>query len=112
MRTSHAHSLAFLLLLNSNVFAGPSQGFFELRTYRFNTSEQQERIENYLRRALLPALHRINIKKVGVFKPVEADSTFGKKLLVLIPFRSLEEFEQLGATLTKDKQYYADGKEY
>jgi hypothetical protein len=113
MNPSRAQLLIFfLLLLTGNVFAAPPQGFFELRTYRFATQEQQQRTENYLEKALLPALHRANIKKVGVFKPVETDSTFGKKLIVLIPYRSLDEFEKLDATLDKDKQYYADGKEY
>jgi len=105
-------SIAALLLMNSYVFASPSQEFYELRTYRFKTLEQQTRTENYLEKALLPALHRANIKRVGVFKPVETDSTFGKKLIVLIPFRSLDEFEKLNLILEKDKQYYADGKEY
>jgi len=67
------------LLLSSLAMAGPSQEFYELRTYRFKTLEQQERTENYLQKALLPALHRATIKKVGVFKPVETDTTFGKK---------------------------------
>ena len=104
--------IVYLLLLTSFAFAAPSPWFYELRTYRFKTSEQQERTEKYLQTALLPALHRANIKKIGVFKPVETDSTFGKKLIVLIPFHSLNEFEKLDATLDKDKQYYADGKEY
>src|SRR5260370_10030083 len=105
-------SLAILLLVSCQVLAAPSQEFYELRTYRFRTLEQQERIENYLQKALLPALHRANIKHVGVFKPVETDSTFGKKLIVLIPFHSLDEFVKLDGVLDKDKQYYADGKEY
>jgi hypothetical protein len=107
--------LALVLLslsFGSSVFAAATQQIYELRTYRFKTPEQQERTENYLRSALLPALHRANIKKVGVFKPVETDSTFGKKLIVLIPFRSLAEFEKLAGILEKDKQYNADGKEY
>ena len=105
-------SIAFFLLLASYAFAVPPREFYELRTYRFKTREQEERTENYLQRALLPALHRAHIKKIGVFKPVETDSTFGKKLIVLIPFGSLDEFEKLTGTLEKDKQYHADGKEY
>src|SRR5258708_38831271 len=105
-------SIAALLLMNSYVFASPSQEFYELRTYWFKTLEQQARTENYLEKALLPALHRAHIKKVGVFKPVETDSTFGKKLIVLIPFRSLDEFEKLDRVLEKDKQYQTDGEEY
>jgi hypothetical protein len=33
-----------------------------------------------LQKALLPALHRANIKTVGVFKLVETDSTYGEVL--------------------------------
>jgi hypothetical protein len=104
--------LISLLLLSNFVFAAPSPWFYELRTYTFKTSEQQGLTEKYLESALLPALHRANIKTVGVFKPLETDSTFGKTLIVLIPFRSLDEFEKLDATLEKDKQYLADGKAY
>jgi len=105
-------SITFFLLFASYAFAVPPQEFYELRTYRFKTREQEERTESYLQKALLPALHRANIKRIGVFKPLETDSTFGKKLIVLIPFRSLSKFEKLNDILEKDKQYYADGKEY
>jgi hypothetical protein len=111
-KSASQYVLVVLLLLNVCAFAAPPQSFYELRTYRFKTPEQQELTENYLKNALLPALHRAKIAKVGVFKPVESDSTFGKKLIVLIPFRSLDEFEKLDAVLEKDKQYYADGKAY
>ncbi len=103
---------ALFLLLACFAFAAPPREFYELRTYRFKTQEQETQTENYLQKALLPALHRANIKHIGVFKPVETDSTFGKKLIVLIPFHSLDEFEKLDGVLEKDKQYYADGKEY
>lgn len=101
-----------LLFLNSLVSAAPAPWFYELRTYRFKTTEQQERTEKYLQHALLPALHRANIKAVGVFKPIETDSSFGKELIVLIPFPSLREFASLDATLEKDKEYNADGRDY
>lgn len=100
------------LLLAVLTFAAPVREYYELRTYRFKNTSQQERVENYLQKALLPALHRAGITKVGVFKPVETDSTFGKKLIVLIPFRSLDEFEKLAEKLNKDKQYLADGDDY
>jgi hypothetical protein len=94
-----------------NVFAAPRE-YYELRTYRFNDATQQERVEAYLGKALIPALHRMGIKKVGVFKPIETDSTYGKKLIVLIPYGSLDEIDQLTDKLAKDKQYLLDGKDY
>jgi hypothetical protein len=102
----------FLSLICYASIAAPSREYYELRTYRFKNTTQQERVEAYLQKALLPALHRMGIKKVGVFKPVETDSTYGKKLLVLIPFRSLDEFDKLTDKLSKDKQYLVDGKDY
>lgn len=105
-------SLILLLLTVGISHAAPSREYYELRTYRFKSTQQQERIEAYLQKALLPALHRIGVKKVGVFKPVETDSTFGKKLIVLIPMRSLDDLKKLSDKLAKDNQYLIDGKEY
>ena len=105
-------SLILLLLTVGISHAAPSREYYELRTYRFTSTQQQERIEAYLQKALLPALHRIGVKKVGVFKPIETDSTFGKKLIVLIPMRSLDDLKKLSDKLAKDNQYLIDGKEY
>lgn len=105
--------LSLLLFITMGVFAKDApREFYELRLYRFKTAEQQTRTENYLEKALLPALHRMGIKKVGVFKPVETDSTFGKKLYVLIPFKSMAEFVGLTDKLAKDKLYATDGTDY
>jgi hypothetical protein len=95
----------------SGGLAAPRE-YYELRTYRFIDASQEARVEAYLNRAFLPALHRLGIKKVGVFKPVATDSTYGKKLLVLIPFQSLNEIDQLTDKLAQDKQYLLDGKDY
>ncbi|MEQ1587700.1 MAG: NIPSNAP family protein [Cyclobacteriaceae bacterium] len=113
MKRSIKLSLLPLLLFAAiyTVNAAPRE-FFELRIYYFTTIDQQTRTENYLEKALLPALHRIGIKSVGVFKPVETDTTYGTRLYVLIPYRSLDQFANLTGTLTKDKLYATDGKDY
>jgi hypothetical protein len=103
-------SLLSVLLLTAS--AAPGREYFELRVYRFKNISQQERVESYLQKALLPALHRLGMKKIGVFKPIESDSTFGKKLFLFIPFNSLNDFEQLSTKLAKDKQFQLDGKDY
>lgn len=95
----------------SSAIAAPRE-YYELRTYRLKDASQEERVEAYLQKALIPALHRLGIKKVGVFKPLETDSTYGKKIMVLIPYRSLDEIDQLTNKLGQDKQYLADGKDY
>jgi len=104
-------SALVLLFASSSSFSAPRE-YYELRTYHFKDAKQQERVEAYLKNAFIPALHRLGIKKVGVFKPIESDSTYGRKLLVFIPFPSLNEFDNLFERLSKDNQYLVDGKDY
>lgn len=68
-------------------------------------------MDKYFKNALVPALHRAHIPKVGVFKPVDQD-TSDKKIYVLIPFRTLDEFENTRARVQSDKKYLEDGKDY
>ncbi|MBP9924482.1 MAG: NIPSNAP family protein [Cyclobacteriaceae bacterium] len=113
MKTSYRLVLSGLILIATFCFSNAAtRDFFELRIYQFKTSEQQTRTENYLEKALLPALHRAGIKNVGVFKPLETDSTFGKRLYVLIPFRSLDQLSSQAGNLLKDKTYLTSGKDY
>ncbi len=103
--------LSLLMMIAISVQAAPRE-FFELRIYQFKTLDQQTRTENYLEKAFLPALHRAGIKKAGVFKPLETDTTYGKRLYVLIPYTSLDKFVNLEEILAKDKVYKTDGKDY
>ena len=63
------------ILLCSFAVARPDLGYYyELKIYHLKTTAQEQRMENYLKDAYLPALHRAGIKNVGVFRPVEKDS--------------------------------------
>ena len=85
--------------------------YYQLKIYHLKTQAQEDRLDNYLQNAYLPALHRIGIKNVGVFKPVAGD-TSGKRVYVLIPFRSWGQLEGLPEKLSADPQYFIDGKDY
>ena len=69
-------------------------------------------MDNYLETAYIPALHRAGIGKAGVFKPIEEDTVTGNIIIVWIPFRSLEQFEELPGSLDNDAEYLAAGKDY
>jgi hypothetical protein len=102
--------LAFAL---SSYTAAPKREYYEIKIYHVTSKTQEERVEKFLKEAYLPALHRAGISKVGVFKPVEADTAnFGKKVYVLIPYTSLEQFGKLSETLQKDKQFETTGSDY
>jgi hypothetical protein len=86
--------------------------FYEIKTYKLKDKNQEVVVDAFLKNAYLPALHQAGIKKVGVFKPMETDSTFGKRIVVLIPYNSLEQFAKIPDLLTADKQFNLNGKEY
>ncbi|WP_343703453.1 NIPSNAP family protein [Chitinophaga sp.] len=101
-------SLCLLLLCSFSSFAGE---FYQVKIYHLKTEAQVARVDSFLSTAFLPALHRAGIRQVGVFKPIEQD-TADLKVYVLIPFKSLEQFERLPAILEKDAAYKKTGSSY
>ena len=111
-------SIAFSVLLASAFFytslnaAGKGREFYQLTVYHFANPSQEQMIDNYLEKALLPALHRMNIKNVGIFKPFANDTAIDKVIYILVPLRNAEQMITLPGQLLKDKQYLQAGKEY
>ena len=87
--------MIFLFMFTSFVcFAGcskaTSRDFYQIKIYSIENEIQEQRMDQYLEKAYLPALHRAGISKVGVFKPIEEDENRDKLILVWIPFKSLD----------------------
>lgn len=115
------HALYFLLLVFCFQFAsataygqhsGEPQQFFQIKTYYFNNAEQQQQTDRFLEQAYLPALHRLGIDRVGVFKPHDADTSTALKTYVLIPFKTLDAFASFSRRLNDDSQYLSEGEDY
>ena len=97
----------------SYVTATPKREYYEVKVYHITSKEQESRVDKFIKNAYLPALHRAGISKIGVFKPVESDTVnYGKRIYVLIPYTSLEQFGKLPEILQKDKQFESSGTEY
>jgi hypothetical protein len=109
---------ALLLLLFISVAfrsygAAPAkQQYYEIKIYRIADISQENRVDAYLKDAYLPALHRAGISKVGVFKPIETDTAYGKLIYVFIPFKTIDQFMKLPELLAKDKVYAIAGKAF
>jgi GNAT superfamily N-acetyltransferase len=86
-----------------------SRDYYQIQVFKLSGKTQQEKVEDFLKNAYLPALHRAGIKKIGVFKPLENDTTSAKRLYVWVPFISLEHFTQIQEALLVDKEYQARG---
>ena len=103
-----------ILLCSTFSIAGiaASRDYYQIQVFRLNGKAQEEKVDNFLKTAYLPALHRAGIQKIGVFKPIESDTTSGKRLYVWIPFKSLEQFTKIQDVLDNDKVYQTQGGEF
>ncbi|MCU7550841.1 NIPSNAP family protein [Chitinophagaceae bacterium LB-8] len=102
--------LCCIVCLHSS--AKDKQEFYEIRVYHLQNKEQENRVDRYLKDALLPALHRQGYERVGVFKPVGNDTSSNKRVYVLIPYKKLEHFLSLEKDIQKDKVYLEKGADY
>ncbi|HSO84976.1 MAG TPA: NIPSNAP family protein [Draconibacterium sp.] len=90
-----------------------ARDYYQIKVYTLKDAAQQTAVDNYLKDAFLPALHKAGIKKVGVFKPIESDTArFGKKIFVFIPLKELNQIGKIEDNLSKDKDYQAKGAAY
>jgi hypothetical protein len=115
-KTIHFLQIIFLFsFLNfySNGFT-QNQGreIYELKIYHLDNRQQEERVDSYLKSAYIPAIHQAGVGKVGVFKPIEGDSLFGKRIFVLTPYQSAEQLFTTPQALENDKKYSSAGKDY
>lgn len=84
--------------------------FYELRIYDLKSEKQQQMVEDHFEKALIPALNRLEIRNVGVFK--ELKPLGQTKIYVLIPHRSMDTFITVQHKLDKDSVYQEIGSPY
>jgi hypothetical protein len=105
-----------LLCLSTSVMAFDrkpvEKDIYEIKVYRMKTNDQVIQVDNFLKNAYLPALHRLGVSSVGVFKNVGIDTAAEKSIYVLIPLHSLEQLNNIQDGLTKDGAYNSDGAAY
>ena len=105
-------AIVFVLTTVTNVQATPpKQQFYQIKVYHFKTDAQEKSIDNYLQQAFIPAMHRLGVNNIGVFKPIEKD-TADLRIYVLVPLSGLDQIVTLEGKLNTDKQYLSAGKEY
>ena len=105
--------IAFLALaFVASVYAASPRDYYQIQVFRLNGKAQETKVDNFLKNAYLPALHRAGIKTVGVFKPIESDTTSGKRIYVWIPFKSLDQFAKIQDILLNDQDYQNKGSDF
>jgi len=104
--------LSIILTSFLNTWAkAPAGDYYQLKIYYYKTQAQEDRLDQYLQQAYVPAVHRAGIKYVGVFKPVTQQDS-DRRLYVFTPFSSLNKLAGIEQLLQTDAKYLADGKDY
>ncbi len=92
------------------IFSAFSQEYYELRTYEMKFRGNVNLLENYLSKALIPALNKYGVSKVGVFKDLGKPEPV--VIVLAIPFPSLASYEGYKAALENDPSYQTASKAY
>ena len=113
MNIKNLFSLVLLTFLSASLFAQKGKrDFYELRIYHIENASQESQIDAYREKALLPALHRNGLAKVGVFKPIASQADAGKKVYLFIPYSSMKVYSEMEGKLAKDQAYQTAGSAY
>src|SRR5688572_6965616 len=81
---------------------------YEWRVYDLMRGQGQ--LDNFLSKALIPALNRQGISKVGAFG--EMSKSEPPKLYLLIPYASFENYMKVTTALKTDKEFEKASEEY
>ena len=84
---------------------GGERNVYQLMVYYFNSASQEQGLDKYLEKELVPAFRRAGIKKIGVFKPVTNDTAAVKRLIVFVTHSNGSEALKLKDRLNADKTY-------
>jgi hypothetical protein len=102
-----------LITLSQSIYSKPTnKDFYQLRVYHLKDDNQVNMTDNFLKNAYLPALHRFGIKNIGVFKPLANDTASDKRIYVLIPFSSSEQWASISDKINNDAAFNAGAKDF
>jgi hypothetical protein len=107
-------TLLLALFAVSTVFAfkGDKREYYEIKLYRLSTNDQVKKVEDFLRDAYLPALHRAGIAKVGVFHPRGNDTAVDKRVYLFIPVKTLDKVAVVEDLMVTDPELIQAGDSY
>lgn len=84
-----------------------SKQYLELRRYEFASADHREQFDSFLAQAAIPALKKLGIGPVGVFKYAKGDNL---DLYVLIPHNCLGSMAAANTKMLQDEAYIEAGK--
>jgi NIPSNAP len=103
-----------IFLLPAFVYCGNKikKEIYQLTIYQYTTAAQETVLNNYLKNALLPALHKKGYKNIGVFAALANDTAALKYLYVYMPLKNIADQLSITEKLNKDTAYQTAAAEY
>ena len=110
-----------LFLLMSSIFLTVSvcysstdskKEMYQLTMYHYKDAAQETVLNDYLKNALLPALHKYGYKNIGVFRFIANDTAAVKTMVVYMPMKNVEANLALASKLNRDSNYQRAGAAY
>jgi NIPSNAP protein len=86
--------------------------YYQISIYHFKTPEQRAAIDSYLKNAWMPAIHKLGMKSIGVFSPIANDTSADKKIVIVLPAKSLKDLIDLPVKLSRDEAFQAAGQTF
>lgn len=83
---------------------------YEWREYEIRFGSDLGQLENYFKTALIPALNKYGVKRVGVFK--EWRQSEPAKVYLLTPYSSLDDYLSINAKVKTDTDYIKNSAAY
>ncbi|HET7000376.1 MAG TPA: NIPSNAP family protein [Puia sp.] len=112
MKKFYAGFTAFILMNTFCVISYAQNDIYELLVYKLKTADQITATDNYLKDAYIPAMHRLGIRQIGVFKPMANDTSEIKKIIVLVQYISLDVWQRTKTNILNDAVYTAAAKPF
>jgi len=112
MKKLYAGLISFILMNSFCAISYAQNDIYELLVYKLKTADQISATDNYLKDAYLPAMHRLGIKQIGVFKPVANDTAEIKKVIVLVQYVSLDVWKNTKSNILNDAVYLSAAKTF
>ncbi|WP_347838298.1 NIPSNAP family protein [uncultured Draconibacterium sp.] len=81
-------------------FQSLARDYYQVKVYTIKNNSQEARVDHYLKTTFKTAANQAGINEIGVFKPIETDKDFGKKIFVFVPLKSLSQLEKIEQILT------------
>src|SRR5437764_12909299 len=112
MKKRYAGLVAFVFMNAFSLVCHAQKDIYELLVYKLKTADQIAATDSYLKDAFIPAMHRLGIKQIGVFKPVANDTAEIKRIIVLVQYVSLDVWQKSKTNILNDAVYLTASKAF